>query len=49
MSKKFTQNIRLTKDITDHDLRYLRNNKYLVLQSADKDSSVVVINKVDLR
>ena len=47
MTNKFTQNIRHTKDNTYHDLRHLRNNKDIVLLSGDKDSSVVVMNKVD--
>ena len=43
----FTQNIRHTKDNTYHHLRHLRSNKDIVLQSGDKDSSVVIMNKVD--
>ena len=47
MTNKFTQTISHTKDNTYHDLHYLRNNKGIVLLSGDKDSPVVVMNKVD--
>ena len=47
MTNKFTQNIRHTKDNTYHDFCHLRNNKDIVLLSGDKDSPVVVTNKVD--
>ena len=44
---RFTQNIRHTKDNAYHDLRHLRNNKDIVLLLGDKDSFVVVMDKVD--
>ena len=47
MTNKFTQNIRHTKDNTYNHLRHLRSNKDIVLLSGDKDSSVVIMNKVD--
>ena len=47
MTNKFTQNICHTKDNTYHDFCHLRNNKDIVLLSGDKDSPVVVTNKVD--
>ena len=47
MTNKFTQNNRHTKYNTYHDLCHLRNNKDIVLLSGDKDSSVVVMSKVD--
>ena len=47
MTDKFTHNICRTKDNTYHDFCHLRNNKDIVLLSGDKDSSVVVMNKVD--
>ena len=47
MTNKFTQNICHTKDNTYHDFCHLRNNKDIALLSGDKDSSVVVMNKVD--
>ena len=47
MTNKFTQNTCHAKDNTYHDLRHLRNHKDIVLLSGDKDSSVVVMNKVD--
>ena len=47
MTNKFTQNILQTKDNTYHDLRHLRNTKDIVLLSGDKDSYVVIMNRVD--
>ena len=47
MANKFTQNNRHTKDNTYHDLHHLRNNKNIALLSEDKESSIVVMNKVD--
>ena len=44
---RFTQNIGHTKDNAYHDLRHLRNNKDIVLLLGDKDSFVVVMDKVD--
>ena len=46
MTNKFTQNILQAKDNTYHDLRRLRN-KDIVLLSGDKDSYVVIMNRVD--
>ena len=46
MTNKFTQNILQAKDNTNHDLRHLRN-KDIVLLSGDKDSYVVIMNRVD--
>ena len=43
MTSKFTQNNHHTKD----NLYHLRNNKNIVLLSGDKESSIVVMNKVD--
>ena len=47
MTNKSTRNIRHTKDNTYHHLRHLRSNKDIVLLSGDKDSSLVIMNKVD--
>ena len=47
MTNKFTQNNHHTKDNTYNDLHHLRNNKNIVLVSGDKESSIVVMNKVD--
>lgn len=47
ITNKFAQNIYHTKDNTFKSLKELRNNKDIVILSGDKDSSVVILNKVD--
>ena len=44
---KFTQNIYHSKDNTVKSLKDIRNNKNIVILSGDKDSSVVIMNKID--
>ena len=47
MTNKFTQNICHTKDNTYHNLCHLRSTKDIILLSGNKDSTAVVMNKVD--
>ena len=43
----FTNNIYATKDYTDHNLRGIIQNKDIVVVKGDKDSSVVIMKKLD--
>ena len=43
----FTNNIYATKDYTYHNLREMIQNKDVVVVKGDKDSSVVIMNKLD--